>query len=99
MKSVMPYITMVLALGALSSGALAQLMDLYDVDFGYPPHPLNQPPVTGAGTPPRDRPTLVWPGDPTVVSSCGYLTDRPCRFGNGTTGGGWTGLYRRVNRL
>lgn len=59
---------------------------LYDVDFSSPPHTVGQPPVLGTGNPPRDKPTSIPFGDPTVVSALGALTDQPCQFGNGTTG-------------
>ncbi len=59
---------------------------LYDVDFGTPPHTIGQPPETGDGPPPRDRPSEIVFGDPTVVAAFGVFTDQPCEFGNGTSG-------------
>ena len=59
---------------------------LYDVDFGTPPHTVGQPPATGTGPPPRETPTSIVFGDPTVVAALGVLSDQPCEFGNGTTG-------------
>ncbi len=77
---------MTVALLLIPAGALADGVLLYDVDFGTPPHIVGQPPVTGTGDIPRDRPTSIWFGDPTVVAALGVFTDQPCAFGNGTTG-------------
>lgn len=59
---------------------------LYDVDFSTPPHAVGSAPSIGTGQAPRDVPTQVVFGDPTVVEQLGALTDQPCSFGNGTTG-------------
>jgi|GEM_PF-2873239 len=66
--------------------AVADEVLLYDVDFGSPPHTPGLPPVTGAGAAPRDTPTFIRFGNPTVVTALGSLTDQPCAFGNGTSG-------------
>ncbi len=71
----------------LYGGALPPFTDLlYDVDYGWPPHHVAQPPVVGAGPAPRKVPTTIVFGDPTVVSALGALNQQPCRFGNGTEG-------------
>ncbi len=59
---------------------------LYDVTFGSPPHNPGDPPITGAGPAPRETPTNINFGDPTVVVDFEDLIDQPCRYGNGTTG-------------
>lgn len=76
----------VCAMLAIPSSAFADGVLLYDVDFGTPPHVVGQPPVTGTGSPPRETPTSINFGDPTVVAQLGSLADQPCQFGNGTTG-------------
>ncbi|MCA9727819.1 MAG: hypothetical protein KC729_09065, partial [Candidatus Eisenbacteria bacterium] len=80
----------VLALGVLGAlepdVAAADEVLLYDVDFGSPPHTVGLPPVTGSGAAPRETPTSIPFGDPTVVSALAGLTDQPCAFGNGTFG-------------
>jgi len=79
----------VIALFAISASiedVSATRILLYDVDFGTPPHIVGEPPVVGTGDPPRDTPTSIPFGDPTVVEALGLLTDQPCSFGNGTTG-------------
>jgi hypothetical protein len=62
------------------------MTQLYDVDFGTPPHTVGLPPVTGTGPAPRATPTSINFGDPTVVAGSGGLAEQPCQFGNGTTG-------------
>ncbi|MBP7669011.1 MAG: T9SS type A sorting domain-containing protein [Candidatus Eisenbacteria bacterium] len=71
----------------LYGGALPPFTDLlYDVDYGWPPHQIAQPPVLGAGPAPRKVPTRIAFGDPTVVAALGALNQQPCRFGNGNEG-------------
>jgi hypothetical protein len=50
---------------------------LYDVDFGSPPHTVNQPPVIGTGPATRHTPTRIWFGNPIVVSEYGDLVNQP----------------------
>ncbi len=78
-------ILLAISLGT-ASHAVADTELLYDVDFSTPPHMVGSVPTTGAGQTPRDVPTEVVFGDPTVVAQLGALTDQPCSFGNGTTG-------------
>jgi hypothetical protein len=63
---------------ALSGGAWGTV--LYDVDFGSPPHTVGQAPVTNTDLPPRDGPSSINFGNPTVVSEFGLLTDQPLEF-------------------
>jgi hypothetical protein len=53
---------------------------LYDVDFGTPPHTVGQPPVVGGGPAPRDVPTRIKFGAPTVVAAEGVMDRQPLRF-------------------
>lgn len=57
---------------------------LYDVDFGTPPHTVGQPPVAGGGPAPRNVPTAIRVGSPTVVAAEGVMDQQPLRLGSGT---------------
>lgn len=52
----------------------------YAVDFGSPPNTVGQPPAVGTGPYPRDTPSAILNGAPTVVASYGVLTDQPLLF-------------------
>ena len=56
---------------------------LYDVDFGTPPHTVGQPPVVGRGPAPRNVPTKINFGAPTVVAAVGVMDRQPLRFRTG----------------
>jgi hypothetical protein len=58
----------------------ADVVMLYDVDFGSPPHSVGQPPVVGAEPVPRDRPTALSFAPPTVESSVGAMDDQPMQL-------------------
>jgi hypothetical protein len=58
---------------------------LYDVDFGTPPHTVGQPPTVGRGPAPRDVPTRINFGAPTVVAAVGVMDQQPLRFGHPTS--------------
>jgi len=57
---------------------------LYDVDFGTPPHIVGQLPVLGGGPAPRNVPTHVNFGAPTVVAAVGVMNRQPLYFESGT---------------
>lgn len=79
------YRNMVLVLLAsitlFSSGAGAEYVLIYDVDFSTPPHIVGERPAIGGGELPRIRPTKITFGHPTVVHSFGSFVDQPCVFG------------------
>jgi hypothetical protein len=58
---------------------------LYHVDFGTPPHTVGQPPAVGRGPAPRDVPTHIWFGAPTVEAAVGVMDQQPLRFGSGSS--------------
>jgi hypothetical protein len=58
---------------------------LYDVDFGTPPHTVGQPPTVGRSPAPRDVPTTIRFGHPTVVAAVGVMDQQPLRFGIGSS--------------
>ncbi len=59
---------------------LASGLSYYEIDFGTPPHQLGQPPVVGAGPPPRATISGIYFGTPMVVANFGSMIDQPCEF-------------------
>lgn len=53
---------------------------LYNVNFNNPPHIPNSEPVVGTQDPPRDCPSQIVFGHPTVVDSFGLFFDNSCVF-------------------
>ncbi len=71
-------LTLSLLAATVSVAGTAQAdVALYDVDFGSPPHTVGAPPVVGYGLTPRDTPTSINDGTPTVQAAVGALAAQP----------------------
>jgi len=71
------------------SAKAESIVQLYDVNFSSPLHTVGQLPTIGTGPPPRQTPTRITGGTPTVVEALGALTDQPLRFNSKLYGSGY----------
>jgi IPTL-CTERM motif len=55
---------------------MGTLIPMYSVGFDTPPHTLGEIPVTGKSQAPRDRPTSISFGQPTIVEAVGSVANQ-----------------------